>query len=387
MVPASDAGGSIPFSEFVDRALYDPVAGFYATGGRAGGRGDFLTSPEVGPLFGAVISRALDEWWHELGDPDPFVLVEVGAGPGTLARSIRLAGPECAGVLLHVLVERAPGQRLLHEAHLAGWVGERSGEELQAFVLRGLVGTGPVFVSAPEPPESFDGIVFANELLDNLAFDIVRVRPGDDDGEGVVEALEVAIDEDGLCEFVVRALDRPGDTATRELAAKTDSGGTGSWFPLQAQAIGWIADMRSRIGDGRLVVIDYASTTKELAARPDFGWMRTFRGHERGSHPLDSPGSQDITVDVALDQIQMDVSANVVESQSDFLERFGIDELVDEGRRVWEANPHAPGLNEIRGRSRIREAEALLEGGGLGGFTVMQWIVAGKPDEADETGR
>ncbi len=386
MVPAGEAGGSIPFSEFVDRALYDPVAGFYATGGRAGGRGDFLTSPEVGPLFGAVIARALDEWWHELGDPDPFVLVEVGAGPGTLARSVRLADPQCAGALLHVLVERTPGQRLLHEAHLPGWVGERSGEELQDLVVRSLMGTGPVFVSAPEPPASFDGIVLVNELLDNLAFDIVRVRPGVGD-QGMVDALEVAIDAEGIGEFVVRSLDRSEDTTTRELAARIESGGMGDWFPLQAQAIGWIADMRSRIGDGRLVVIDYASTTKELAVRPDFGWMRTFRGHESGSHPLDSPGSQDITVDVALDQIQMDVPADVVESQADFLERFGIDELVEEGRQVWEANPHAPGLNEIRGRSRIREAEALLEAGGLGGFTVLQWIVAGKPDEADETGR
>jgi SAM-dependent MidA family methyltransferase len=115
--------------------------------------------------------------------------------------------------------------------------------------------------------------------------------------------------------------------------------------------------------------------------------MRTFQGHERGSHPLDSPGSQDITVDVALDQIQMNAPADVVESQSQFLTRFGIDDLVDEGRRTWEANSHAPGLSEIRGRSRIREAEALLEGRGLGGFTVLQWIVARKSGEANETGR
>ncbi len=386
MVPAGDAGGSIPFSEFVDRALYDPDTGFYATGGRAGGRGDFLTSPEVGPLFGAVISRALDEWWHELGNPDPFVLVEVGAGPGTLARSIRLADPECAGVLLHVLVELAPSQRLLHEEHLPGWVGERSGEELQALMHRRLIGAGPVFVSAPEPPSSFNGIALANELLDNIAFDIVRERSGGN-GAGLFDALEVAIDADGVCEFVVRALDQSKDAPIRELASNIDSGGTGDWFPLQAQAIDWITDMRSRIGTGRLVVIDYAATTAQLAQRPDFGWMRTFQGHERGSHPLDSPGSQDITVDVALDQIQMNAPADVVESQSQFLTRFGIDDLVDEGRRTWEANSHAPGLSEIRGRSRIREAEALLEGRGLGGFTVLQWIVARKSGEANETGR
>ena len=54
----------------------------------AGRRGDFLTAPEVGPLYGAVLARAIDAWWIELGRPDPFVVVEAGAGPGTLARSV-----------------------------------------------------------------------------------------------------------------------------------------------------------------------------------------------------------------------------------------------------------------------------------------------------------
>ena len=57
--------------------------------GRAGG--DFLTSPEVGPLFGAVLARALDGWWEELGRPRPFVVAEAGAGPGTLARAVLAA--------------------------------------------------------------------------------------------------------------------------------------------------------------------------------------------------------------------------------------------------------------------------------------------------------
>ena len=62
------AGGPIPFAAFMEAALYDPVGGFYAAGGRAGGRsGQFLTSPEVGPLFGAVLARALDAWWADAG--------------------------------------------------------------------------------------------------------------------------------------------------------------------------------------------------------------------------------------------------------------------------------------------------------------------------------
>jgi len=51
--------GPLRFGEFVDAALYDPHSGFFSRGGGAGRRGDFLTGPEVGPLFGAVIARAL----------------------------------------------------------------------------------------------------------------------------------------------------------------------------------------------------------------------------------------------------------------------------------------------------------------------------------------
>ena len=92
------AGGAIPFSEFQRLALYGPN-GFYTRpdGGRAGRRrGDFITSSEVGPLFGVVLARYLDDVWRTLGEPSPFVVVDAGAGPGTLARTIAAAAPACA---------------------------------------------------------------------------------------------------------------------------------------------------------------------------------------------------------------------------------------------------------------------------------------------------
>ena len=91
--------GPVPFSEVMEAALYDPAHGFYATSGAAGRRGDFLTSPEVGPVFGAVIARALDRWWRDTGEPDPFVVVEGGAGVGTLAVSVLAARPSVLGQL------------------------------------------------------------------------------------------------------------------------------------------------------------------------------------------------------------------------------------------------------------------------------------------------
>jgi SAM-dependent MidA family methyltransferase len=99
--------GPVPFDEVMRIALYDPEHGFYTTGGAAGRRGDFVTSVEVGPLFGAVVARALDAWWRELDRPDPFVVIEAAAGVGTLARSILQAGPDCAPVLTYVLVEQS----------------------------------------------------------------------------------------------------------------------------------------------------------------------------------------------------------------------------------------------------------------------------------------
>ncbi|MGH9180018.1 MAG: SAM-dependent methyltransferase, partial [Acidimicrobiales bacterium] len=94
------------FAEFLELALYDASGGFFAEG-EAGRRGDFLTSPEVGPLFGAVVARALDRWWSELGRPDPFVVVEAGAGAGTLARDVVAAAGACGPALRYVLVERS----------------------------------------------------------------------------------------------------------------------------------------------------------------------------------------------------------------------------------------------------------------------------------------
>ena len=86
--------------------------------------------------------------------------------------------------------------------------------------------------------------------------------------------------------------------------------------------------------------------------------------------PSPIPGAQDITVDVALDQLP---EPDAVRTQAQFLRRWGIDELVDEGRRAWPAGrgarPRGAGM-----RSRAAEAEALLDPSGLGGFGVVQWI-------------
>ena len=328
---------SISFERFMEIALYGPY-GFYTAGGQAGRRGDFITSPEVGPLFGAVLARALDAWWRELGEPAEFTVVEAGAGPGTLARSIRAAAPECGAALRYVAVEVSDGQRGQH----------------------------PVGVDSRStmPTEAITGVVIANELLDNLAFRLFVM-----DG-GWREAHVVALPDGSFAEILVV----PGDLGTLELPASAPHGAR---IPVQQAAARWVVAARDTLLAGRLVLIDYAApATRNLAARPWRQWLRTYRGHDRGEHYLRIVGEQDITADVAIDQLVAVLGEpDAVRTQSQFLQHWGIESLVDEGRRIWAEQAARPTLAAMAMRSRVREAEALLAEPGLGAFSVVEFAV------------
>jgi SAM-dependent MidA family methyltransferase len=123
------------------------------------------------------------------------------------------------------------------------------------------------------------------------------------------------------------------------------------------------------------VVIDYTSETAAMAARPWREWLRTYRGHERGEHPLRHPGTQDVTCEVALDQLAAVRAPDAVRPQAQFLALHGLEDLVAEGRRVWAERAGIGDLAALAARSRVREAEALTDPAGLGGFTVAEWVV------------
>jgi len=101
--------------------------------------------------------------------------------------------------------------------------------------------------------------------------------------------------------------------------------------------------------------------------------MRTYAAHGRGGAPLDACGSQDLTCDVAVDQLAMVRPPDIERTQADFLVAHGIDELVDEGRRVWSERAAVGDLAAVRARSRITEAEALTDPNGLGAHRVLEW--------------
>ena len=298
------------FADFMERALYDPEHGFYESGQAGRRSGHFITSPEVGPLFGAAVGRMLDRRWTVLGHPDPFTVIDAGAGPGTLARTVAKAEPGCTPALRWVNVERSAAGRATHT------VGESTST----------MPDGPII-----------GVIVANELLDNLP-----LRLFDPEGHEI------------------------GDSRPNPETRLT---------PRQDQACAWLDQALSIIKQGAVVVIDYMSTTKDMASRPWPEWLRTYRGHQRGDNPWTAPGTQDITCEVALDQLSAVCPPTRVTDQATWLEAHGIDELVAEGTAAWQAGAAQGDLAALTGRSRAIEAEALLDPGGLGGFTVAEWDV------------
>jgi SAM-dependent MidA family methyltransferase len=139
----------------------------------------------------------------------------------------------------------------------------------------------------------------------------------------------------------------------------------------------------TRLGRGRILVFDYCSeSTSEIAVTPWREWLRTYKDHGRGEHYLANPGSQDITVQVMLDQLMMAVPALSVIQQSEWLLTWGIDELVTEGSKHWEEHKSAPDITAMKMRSRSIEAQALTSQDGLGGFTVFTMVKKSKHQKA-----
>jgi SAM-dependent MidA family methyltransferase len=282
----------------------------------------------VGPLFGAVLARALDAWWTELGQPAPFTVVEAGAGRGALAKAVLAAAPACRPALRYVAVERSAALRGQHPAGVES--------------------------AAALPGEPFTGVVLANELLDNLPFGLLERHAGG--------WAEVRVGAD-LGEVLV-----PVD-AGPEVDAPA-----GARIPVQGAARAWVEEAHRLVRRGRVVVIDYADTTPSLARRPWTDWVRTYRGHGRGTHPLTDLGDQDITCEVAVDQLP---PATANRSQAEFLRAFGIDDLAAEARRAWQERAHIGDLQALTARSRVHEAQALTDETGLGAFRVLEWAAQG----------
>jgi len=328
--------GPIPFEVFMEMALYHPNLGFFASDRlRSEKAGDFLTSPEVSGLFGETLAVYVSGERQRIGEP--FQLVEVGAGSGSLLRSLlsRLdvevlaieASPAARASLRDVLPEHAIGSAL---------------------------------------PETIRGVILANELIDNLPMSL---------GQRVGTAWRerwVGCDESGLT--FVDANPRP--EVVTWLEAYAGQVGDGGWVEVQLAATAWLADALARLEKGSVVLIDYGDTSENLLPRRRDGTLRTYRAHHLGPHPLDEPGETDITADVNFTALMATAESAGAEvrllRQEEFLSDLGLRDRLSESRHTELAAARAGDeLARLQARSLKIEAETLLHPRGLGDFRVL----------------
>jgi SAM-dependent MidA family methyltransferase len=253
------ATGPISFSAFMESALYDADDGFYARGARLGARGTFTTAPIAAPFFARALAGDLRAAWERHGRPEPFTLVEIGPGDGTLAA--RLAAELADLPLDLVLCERASGMLAQARARVPG------ARVVELARLGGI-----------------HGAILANEVHD--ACPAHRLRWPDE--------LLVGVAPDRRFQFVSGPpAGRLGD-ALQAAGVTPRAGAEYDVAPAQAELQRTLARALAR---GALMVLDYGEAGEGRYERP-VPRLRTYIGGRAGGDPLSAPGTQDITVDV-----------------------------------------------------------------------------------------
>jgi SAM-dependent MidA family methyltransferase len=373
-----EADGPMPFEEYMAACLYDPDGGFFTTGPlRSVKEGDFLTSPEVSPWFGRMLGRFVESQVASRKSQAPILVVDVGAGSGSLLEPLMgqpaspsdpLPPPQGEATAdLWSADEGGQGVRQDHKPLSEQFdfhAVEASSAAREA--LGAVVGSDHVHETIDDLPERFDGVVIANELLDNFPA-ALAIRSGD----GWVERWVGAAD----AEFrLVTAEARPEVVAWCDAyAGKVPEGGM---VEVQLAATDWVAAILDRIQRGALVVIDYGGTAEELEPRRTQGTLRTYQRHHLGPDPLTEPGATDVTVDVnftALIAAAEDAGAGVaLYRQDDFLEDLGLRDVVKDLRhQELELAKGDDAMARLTVRSELTDADTLLHPRGLGDFRVL----------------
>lgn len=299
------AGGEIPFDRFMELALYAPGLGYYVAGTRKfGEHGDFITAPELGPLFARCLARPCQSLLAVLGGGD---ILEVGAGSGALAADLLLE-LESLGQLpeRYLVLElgaelRARQQETIRQRapHLAGrvhWLDDLPGD--------------------------FRGLVLANEVLDAMPVTRFRVT------ESGVNELGVGWENGG---FAWR--EKPAGAALRE-RIKTLRLPAGYTSEINLRAEAWVRRAAESLKQGAMLLIDYGFPRAEFyhPQRAQGTLMCHYR-HQAHDDPLRLAGLQDITAHVdftAIAEAGVDAGLELLgyTSQAAFLLGCGLEQIM-----------------------------------------------------------
>jgi SAM-dependent MidA family methyltransferase len=326
-------GGWLPFSAFMQAALYEPELGYYmADGAIFGGAGDFVTAPELSPLFAACLAAAVDPLLAAAGHAE---ILEFGAGSGRLAADLvaALARRGCAPRRYRIV---EPSRSLQHR---------------QRRLLEGAAGGATAFEWLDaRPHEPWSGVAIANEVVDALPVDRFRIRAGG------CEAVGVAADGDAF-RWQAGVADAPLAAAVAALQGQLPEpmppGFTSELRPAQGA---WLRDATASLARGAVLVVDYGLPRAHYYhASRDGGTLAAFRRHRRVEDPLAGPGTQDLTAWVDFSALADAARAGGLEpagfaTQAHFLLETGID---TELARLVDAAPE-------RDRAAHRQAASTL---------------------------
>ncbi len=274
------AGGSLPFWNFMELALYAPGLGYYSAGAtKFGPAGDFITAPELSPLFAACVADALAPALQQLGPDAEFV--EVGGGSGAFAET----------ALAKLLANDAlPARYAILEP--SADLRERQREHLQQR-LPPLLFELVTWLDGP-PAEPWKGVLFANEVIDALPTPRFVIRDG--------EVFEEHVALDGEGRFL--RTDRPADpmlaAAVRHVERQLpEPFAEGYRSELLAQLPYWLQAVIGGLQEGAMLFVDYGYARGEYyqPQRRD-GTLRAFRQHHLVGDVFAYPGLQDITASV-----------------------------------------------------------------------------------------
>jgi len=330
-----ESEGPITFADFMEAALYDPADGFYSRL-PVGEHGDFVTSPHVSPVFGELVARQIGEFWELLDRPDPFDVVEVGAGDGTLAGQVLGSiGDPMRTAVRYTGVDRSLSARAaLADASI------RVAAALEE-VGRGLI-----------------GCVLANELLDDLPFHLVRGVAG-----GVAE-LFVGLDGDRFT-----LVEGPPSEEIARLAPPLRDQQEAIVRPSAAAFVDQAAEVLTR---GYVWVVDYG-----FRAGEEPGTVHGYRRQRLEEDILSEPGSLDITAGVDFAALVRHAEERGLAvwgpvTQRDALLSLGFRRLDDRAQaRQREAVVARRGVEALRIYSNRTRANLLLSRSGLGAFYVL----------------
>lgn len=304
------AGGWIGFDRYMELALYAPGLGYYTAGARklgdAAAGGDFVTAPEISPLFGRALAAQVAEVFERLGATTPRRILEFGAGTGRLARDL-LDELARRGVAIerYEIVEVSADLRERQQVLLAGrpvaWLGA--------------------------PPPGFAGLLLANEVLDVMPVRLFVKRESGLQERGVTHAA-------GLLVFS----EQPADDSLRE-AASVLQAQAGAFAPGYASEIGlvaraWTSAIAGLLERGVALLIDYGFPSREYYhAQRLMGTIMCHYRHRAHADPLWLPGLNDITAHVDFTAIAESGHAAGLDvlgytSQANFLLNCGLLELL-----------------------------------------------------------